>query len=171
MSPALSTRKRFLFATGFAAIAGLSACVGVSALLLRSAHNASWAEVPALLLFLFSLLLCAPVFILFDEYTLCTRPGQGRMRRFAQVRRVEMRAMIAACPASIRWALAGIALLALFQVLRLGYFEIKVDEFGHVADLRTLGVLAGATFFYSLCTTFLLAAAFMSGSYSAAARN
>jgi hypothetical protein len=166
MATALSARKRFLFGAALTAVFGLSACVGLSAALLRSAAAGAWAEALALALFLLSLLLCLPVCALCDEYTRCTRPGKGLFQRLGRLRRAELRDMTAACPKGIRWALIGIAALALFQVLRLGHFEAAAGETG---GFRIVGILAGATFFYSLSAPFLLAAAFMSGSYGAPA--
>lgn len=167
MAPAFSARKRFLFAAALTAVFGLTACVALTAVLARRDDLDRWAEPLALALFLLALVLCLLVGALFDEYTRCARPGQGPLHRLAQLNRIDLRAMTVSCPPGIRWALVGIGLLALFQVLRLGYFGGQIGEAGDAAGFRIVGILAGATFFYSLSAPFLLAAAFMPGSYGA----
>ena len=158
-----SAHKQFLLGAGIAAVLGMSLCVFLSASLMRGLPISLPLEALIITLFLCALLACAPVIALLAEYTRLVRAGQSWWKRFSGLSRQEIKDLTAACPPLIKYASLGIGGLGLFQCLRLGHFAVRDPG---IASPDLIGILAGATFFLSLCIPFLLAAAFEHGSYA-----
>lgn len=158
-----SAHKRFLLGTGLAAVLGMSLCVFLSAGLMRGLPMSVPLEAAILTLFLGALFACAPVIALLSEYTRLVRAGQSWWKRLTGLSWREIKDLTAACPRIIKLAAAGVGGLGFFQCLRLGHFAVRDPG---IAALDLIGILAGATFFLSLCIPFLLAAAFEHGSYA-----
>ncbi|HKO87486.1 MAG TPA: hypothetical protein VJU83_03100 [Burkholderiales bacterium] len=163
MRARFSGRKRLLFRLALGAISAMSVCVFLSAMLLHNIGVNFFIKFSAVLLFIASLGVCAVLLHLLDEYSALVRPGQRTWKKLTAMRWVEVRALTAACPAGIKVAVIGVGALAFFQCLRLGHFAVAQPG---IAAPDVIGILSGATFFYSLAIPFLLAAAYMPGSYA-----
>lgn len=159
----LSAQKRLLFRLALGAVAGMSCCVLLSALLVHNIGLSLWVKISAVVLFVAALGLCIPLLQLLNEYTRLARPTQTAWKRLSALKWVEIKALTAACPSGIRLTVIAVGALALFQCLRLGHFAVVHPG---IAAPDVIGILSGATFFYSLCIPFLLAAAFTRGSYA-----